>query len=121
MKVLWFYQPEKATMWDDYALRALNSELHANHPSKVETAKEAEAFLLDFERLYAQNSAEISRVRKYIEGNGGISYAYDRRVLDKALWLLGAKDERIIQMMLRMKADPLNRAVMEHFFPQLQD
>ncbi|WP_213978864.1 hypothetical protein [Sphingomonas sp. dw_22] len=121
MKMLWFYHPQAATMWDDYALRALNRELGTRHPGKIDTAEQASAFLADFERLFALAEPDIARILTHIETQGGGRYAYDRRVLDKALWLLGVKeDERVIEMMQRMARDPFNRAVMEHFLPELR-
>ncbi|HEX7822010.1 MAG TPA: hypothetical protein VF463_15485 [Sphingobium sp.] len=59
MKSLWYYQPERATMWDSYAVVALNYQSRTRHLSDIRTADIAEAFLADFDTLFTANAALI--------------------------------------------------------------
>lgn len=93
MKALWFYHPERATMWDSRAVRGLNRVAKSSHNSDLNTGEDAAGFLGDFELLFNQYEEEInSAINIAHEVTKTPPYPYPRRVLDKALWLLGAED-----------------------------
>lgn len=92
MKALWLYQPEHATMWDSFAVRGLNSLADNNHPRKIKSEAAAAAFLRSFEDVFKNHEALINSAIKPAEEITGVRYKYPRRVLDKALWLLGNED-----------------------------
>lgn len=94
MKSLWLYHPAQATMWDSFAVRALNAVLNTQHDDKIVCVNDAAAFLRDFENLFEAQKALINEVIESSQLVIGQRYAYPRRVLDKALWLLGEEDEK---------------------------
>ncbi|MBB3810708.1 hypothetical protein [Pseudochelatococcus contaminans] len=93
MKALWLYQPEHATMWDSFAVRGLKSLADTKHPREIKSETAAAAFLHSFEDIFKRHEALINSAIKPAEEITGVRYKYPRRVLDKALWLLGNKGE----------------------------
>jgi hypothetical protein len=96
MKSLWLYYPAQATMWDSFVVRALNTALGTRHNNSIASEHEAAAFLVDFERLFAEQQPLINRILDDVQTLTGKRYAYPRRVLDKALWLLGEVDDAAV-------------------------
>lgn len=89
MKSLWYYQPEHATMWDRYAVVALNSVMNTHHNHDIAGEHAAVAFLRDFDVLHTQWHEKIDEAIAAQAPILGTAYPYSRRVLDKALWLIG--------------------------------
>ncbi|KMS50353.1 hypothetical protein V474_20850 [Novosphingobium barchaimii LL02] len=106
MKSLWYYQPEHATMWDSYAVMALNDVMGAKHRNGIKEEKAATAFLHDFEALHARWLPTIEANIAAQAPLLGMTYPYTRRVLDKALWLLGKRlDRKIPKGEIKASAD----------------
>ena len=118
MKTLWLHHPAEATMWDSYAVRALNAQLGAGHTSDIASEREAAAFLADFEQLFARQRILIDEALNDVQVITEERYAYPRRVLDKALWLLGNEDDADVvkQMRLLLERNPSIRAATEGRF-----
>ena len=121
MKSLWLYHPARATMWDSFAVRALNAQLNKQHDDKIVCVNDAAAFLRNFENLFEAQNALINEVIEKSQSVIGQRYAYPRRVLDKALWLLGEEDEEKKNGAWRMilGTNAKVRAATEQRFPRL--
>jgi hypothetical protein len=120
MKTLWIHQPVRATMWDSFAVRSLNEILKTRH-NNISNVDDTARFLKDFEMLFEREHDRILTTLKVARATLFIEYKYPRRVLDKALWLLGNENDSDLakQMKLILAADPSIRAATEHRFPEL--
>ena len=120
MKSLWFYYPEQATMWDSHAVRALNLRFGTRHVENIKRQEQTAAFLQDFEQLFSDFEQEITDALSIANQVTGQAYSHGRRVLDKALWLKGCNNnDRVLQAILSLEADPVRRQAMEQRFPML--
>jgi hypothetical protein len=92
MKMLWFYRPEHATMWDSFAVNGINAWRGLKLNAAIQTVGEAVQFLEAFDALYREKEGEINRALETIaQLPGGMAYPCGRRALDKALWFRGAE------------------------------
>ena len=117
MKALWLYQPAHATMWDSYAVIGLNRITNENRAHRIRQQHNVNDFLDRFENVFALHQDTIIAAIENIESITSEHYAYRRRVLDKALWFMGANRQAglneingIIQLM-----PELARASEPHF------
>jgi hypothetical protein len=107
IKALWFYRPDYATMWDSYAVKGINRWRGRPLARNIKAEGDAAAFLREFEMLYREREAEIKRALDSIRQlPGGMRYPYDRRVLDKALWFMGADEVEQQSLLEVLEADP---------------
>jgi hypothetical protein len=81
-KLLWFYQPQDMTMFDDYAFTAIRQQPGFEKLEKPD-------FLFAFERLFSGKTVEINESARFSDRR----YPYPRRVLDKWLWLNGREEK----------------------------
>jgi len=96
-KLLWFYHPDEMTMYDNNAKKGLHSiagcpVTHRN-------------FLQIFEEQFARQLPDINLAGTRCDRK----YPYQRRVLDKWLWLKGNKDgeARLHNFQLSLKLAPI--------------
>jgi hypothetical protein len=81
-KLLWFYQPEEMTLFDDYAFTAIRQQ-----PGLEKLEKPG--YLFVFEKLFSDMAFEITEAARFSDRK----YPYPRRVLDKWLWLNGNEEK----------------------------
>jgi hypothetical protein len=103
-KLLWFYQPEFMTMYDEYARRGLAI---VRRPGGLTASSRGirpqKNYLQYFEQLFEDKTPEIDRAAMFSDR----TCPYPRRVLDQWLWLQGSKDKADY---LRVFILPLDRA-----------
>ena len=106
-KAMWFYLPSKVTMWDAFAARSLLSLANdlnispADHkvlrrfPAEQHEAEVfLEAFVRTFETLHKKVKADAQAASEAIaHALKTKPYPYTRRIVDKALWFLGAESD----------------------------
>jgi|GEM_PF-2931308 len=89
-KLLWFYQPDLMTMYDEHARKGLHDEYARQALAATYRAiKPAKNYLRLFEQLLEKKRADIDRAAKFSDRK----YPYPRRVLDQWLWLKGSGDK----------------------------
>jgi hypothetical protein len=89
LKFYWFYQPRLLTMYDQYTLKGLRvAEKQLGIQSRPSLVK-PENFLNRFDVVYKRHVHEIREAVSMFNRH----YPYERRVLDKYLWLLGNRTD----------------------------
>ncbi len=107
MKLLWFYRPSRATMWDSYVVQGVNAWRNLNLRVDISQKDEASEFLAAFDLTFDHCTEFIGQLLASVRTLGsGMDYPFPRRVLDKALWFIGANaDERSV-LLDRLRGDP---------------
>jgi hypothetical protein len=89
LKFYWFYQPRMLTIYDQYTLKGLRvAEKQLGIQSRPSLIK-PENFLNRFDAVYKRHVHDIREAVSMFNRH----YPYERRVLDKYLWLLGNRTD----------------------------
>jgi hypothetical protein len=88
-KLLWFYQPEFMTMYDEYARKGLAATFREGLAAPFRAINPQTNYLQYFEQLFEKKEPEIDRAADFSDR----IYPYPRRVLDQWLWLQGTGDK----------------------------
>ena len=105
LKLYWFYQPHLLTMYDTYARKGLRAAEDLLGIRAVPRRVTDQNFLARFEAVYQRLAPEIRKAIRMF----GRRYPFERRVLDKYLWLLGVKEpeSRLENFKASLKLAPL--------------
>lgn len=105
MKAMWLYAPATVTMWDNLAALAVVRlakafDVQERVQPRVRSPHEAAIFLAVFENIFDKMMEEIhTAISDVADALTAERYPYPRRVLDKALWLLGAERPKRLSAM----------------------
>lgn len=106
MKLLWFYEPSKATMWDRHVVAGLNIWQKLNLKTGITRPQQASEFLDAFGLTFSECAEYIQQLLATVrKSETGMDYPYPRRVLDKALWFIGASASEQAALLDRCRAD----------------
>jgi hypothetical protein len=102
-KLLWFYQPERMTMFDERARKGLAAV--RREATGTDRGIKSENFLQFFEELFDTKQSVIERAAEFSDRR----YPYPRRVLDQWLWLKGNDDsaQRLEAFRLSLEKAPI--------------
>jgi hypothetical protein len=90
LKFYWFYQPSVLTMYDSFARKGLLAAEELLGIQSVRRAVTERDFLARFDDVFRRLAPEIRKAIRIFPRR----CPYERRVLDKYLWLLGLEEDQ---------------------------
>jgi hypothetical protein len=100
-KLLWFYQPELMTMYDEYTRKGLAAARREGLAAPNRGAQPQKDYLQYFEQLFENKRPEIDTAAKFSDR----TYPYRRRVLAQWLWLKGSGEKADCLAAFRLSLD----------------